>query len=93
MILEILKEREYLQSELEKLDFVKKIHPSQANFLLVQVPQATQVYNDLIDQKIIVRNRAKVLLCEDCLRITVGTREENTAFLKALQAVVKPIQP
>jgi histidinol-phosphate aminotransferase len=93
MILEILKEREYLQSELEKLDFVKKIHPSQANFLLVEVPQATQVYNDLIDQKIIVRNRAKVLLCEDCLRITVGTREENTAFLKALQAVVKPIQP
>ncbi|WP_268034152.1 histidinol-phosphate transaminase [Algoriphagus sp. PAP.12] len=93
MILEILKEREYLQSELEKLDFVKKIHPSQANFLLIQVPQATQVYNDLIDQKIIVRNRAKVLLCEDCLRITVGTREENTAFLKALQAVVKPIQP
>lgn len=93
MILEILKEREYLQSELEKLDFVKKIHPSQANFLLIQVPQATQIYNDLIDQKIIVRNRAKVLLCEDCLRITVGTREENTAFLKALQAVVKPIQP
>ncbi|SHO59744.1 histidinol-phosphate transaminase [Algoriphagus zhangzhouensis] len=92
MILEILKEREFLKSELEKLDFVKKIHPSQANFLLVQVPQATQIYNDLIDQKIIVRNRAKVLLCEDCLRITVGTREENTAFLKALQAVVKPIQ-
>lgn len=92
MILEILKEREFLKSELEKLDFVKKIHPSQANFLLVQVPQATQIYNDLIDQKIIVRNRAKVLLCEDCLRITVGTREENAAFLKALKAVVKPIQ-
>lgn len=92
MIVDILNEREYLQGALEKLDFVLKIYPSQANFLLVQIPQASQVYQDLIDQKIIVRNRSKVTLCENCLRITVGSREENEAFLKALKTVTKPIQ-
>lgn len=87
MIQDILAEREFLKSELEKLPFVQKIHPSHANFLLVQIPNANQVYDDLIKEKIIVRNRAKVLLCEDCLRITVGTREENEALLKALKKV------
>lgn len=87
MIQDILAEREFLKGELEKLPFVKKIHPSHANFLLVQIPNANQVYNDLIEEKIIVRNRAKVLLCADCLRITVGTREENEALLKALSKV------
>ena len=89
MIREILEERDFLQSELEKLAFVQKIHPSHANFLLVKIPNANQVYNELIDQKVIVRNRAKVLLCEDCLRITVGTREENEKFLEALKNVFK----
>nr|WP_287938095.1 histidinol-phosphate transaminase [Algoriphagus sp.] len=87
MIQDILAEREFLKGELEKLPFVQKIHPSHANFLLVQIPNANQVYNDLIEEKIIVRNRAKVLLCADCLRITVGTREENEALLKALRKV------
>ncbi|MDX5337757.1 MAG: histidinol-phosphate transaminase [Cyclobacteriaceae bacterium] len=87
MILEILSERDYLKEELKKLPFVQKIHPSHANFLLVQLPNANQVYEDLIEEKIIVRNRAKVLLCEDCLRITVGTRIENDALLEALKKV------
>lgn len=87
MIQDILAEREFLKGELEKLSFVQKIHPSHANFLLVQIPNANQVYNDLIKEKVIVRNRAKVLLCADCLRITVGTREENEALLKALSKV------
>lgn len=87
MIQDILAEREFLKSELEKLPFVQKIHPSHANFLLVQIPNANQVYDDLIKEKIIVRNRAKVLLCEDCLRITMGTREENESLLKALRKV------
>lgn len=89
MIQDILAEREFLKGELEKLPFVQKIHPSHANFLLVQIPNANQVYDDLIEEKVIVRNRAKVLLCEDCLRITVGTREENVALLEALKKVVK----
>ena len=87
MIREILEEREFLRSELEKFPFVKKIHPSHANFLLVKVPHANQVYDDLIEKKVIVRNRAKVLLCEDCLRITVGTRTENEALISALKKV------
>ena len=87
MIREILDEREFLQGELEKLPFVKKIHPSHANFLLVKIPNATQAYDDLIEEKVIVRNRAKVLLCENCLRITVGTRAENEKFLGALKKV------
>jgi histidinol-phosphate aminotransferase len=87
MIREILAERDFLQSELEKLSFVQKIHPSHANFLLVKIPNATQVYDDLIVKKVIVRNRAKVLLCEDCLRITVGTREENEILLLALKKI------
>lgn len=87
MIREILEEREFLRSELEKFPFVQKIHPSHANFLLVKVPHASQVYDDLIREKVIVRNRAKVLLCEDCLRITVGTREENEKFLEALKKI------
>ena len=89
MIQDILAEREYLKVELEKLPFVQKINPSHANFLLVQIPNANQVYDDLIEEKVIVRNRAKVLLCADCLRITVGTRTENEALLDALRKVVK----
>lgn len=89
MIREILEEREFLQAELEKLPFIQKIYPSHANFLLVKIPNAGQVYDDLIAEKVIVRNRSKVLLCEDCLRITVGTRAENEAFLMALKGVVK----
>jgi histidinol-phosphate aminotransferase len=87
MIQEILAEREFLKSELENFDFVNKIYPSHANFLLVKLPNANQVYDDLIEEKVIVRNRAKVLLCEDCLRITVGTREENELLLKALRKI------
>ncbi|GMQ28331.1 histidinol-phosphate transaminase [Algoriphagus confluentis] len=87
MIRDILSERDFLHEELEKFPFVQKIHPSHANFLLVQIPNANRVYDDLIEEKVIVRNRAKVLLCVDCLRITVGTREENKALLKALSKV------
>jgi histidinol-phosphate aminotransferase len=76
---------------LGKLSFVQKIHPSHANFLLVQIPNANRVYEELIQKKIIVRNRAKVLLCEDCLRITVGTRSENVALLAAMQKVFSEI--
>lgn len=87
MITDILQERDYLEDKLIQFPFVQKIFPSQANFLLVKMPQATQIYNELIERKVIVRNRAKVLLCEDCLRISVGTREENIAFLDALGKV------
>ncbi|SFN85573.1 histidinol phosphate aminotransferase apoenzyme [Algoriphagus ornithinivorans] len=88
MIQKILDERDFLEKHLLEIDAVQKIHPSQANFLLVKVPAANQVYEQLIENKIIVRNRAKVQLCENCLRISVGTRDENKAFIKALKAIL-----
>lgn len=85
MVSEILKERQKLKEALERLSLVRKVYPSDANFLLVQIKGARQIYNYLIDHKIIVRDRSKVVLCEDCLRITVGTGQENTSLLEALQ--------
>jgi histidinol-phosphate aminotransferase len=87
MITDILSEREYLKSRLESLAFINKIHPSDANFLLVKMPNANLVYDELIDKKVIVRNRSKVLLCEDCLRITVGIRAENESLVEALSEI------
>ncbi|PZX54806.1 histidinol-phosphate transaminase [Algoriphagus chordae] len=87
MIADMLQEREYLRKEMTALDFVEKIYPSHANFLLVKIPNASHVYDDLIEEKIIVRNRSKVQLCEECLRISVGTRPENEAFLQALKKI------
>lgn len=85
MVSEILEERQKLKEALERLSLVQKVYPSDANFLLVQIQGARQIYNYLIDHKIIVRDRSKVVLCEDCLRITVGTGQENALLLEALQ--------
>ncbi len=87
MIADILQEREYLRKEISELEFVEKIHPSHANFLLIKIPNASHVYDDLIEEKIIVRNRSKVQLCEECLRISVGTRAENEALIQALKKI------
>jgi histidinol-phosphate aminotransferase len=88
MIGKILQERDFLEKKLAQMPFIQHIFPSQANFLLVKMPHASDAYNELIEQKIIVRNRSKVLLCDDCLRISVGTRSENEAFLQALENVI-----
>jgi histidinol-phosphate aminotransferase len=81
----ILDQREYLQKELLKLPMVKKILPSDANFLMVKFDNPQEVFSYLTGKKIIVRDRSKVSLCEGFLRITVGTMEENKALIKALQ--------
>ncbi|MEP2346150.1 MAG: histidinol-phosphate transaminase, partial [Algoriphagus sp.] len=60
MIADILQEREYLRTELAQLDYIEKIHDTHANFLLIKMPNASHVYDDLIEEKIIVRNRSKV---------------------------------
>lgn len=80
----ILLEKLFLEEELEKLHFVLHIFPSHANFLLVKMDHARRVYEYLIHDMIIVRDRSKVLLCQDCLRISVGTREENMQLIEAL---------
>lgn len=79
-------ERSRLEDSLVDLDIVKRIYPSDANFLLVQVDDANAVYQYLIEEKIVVRNLNNVELCEGCLRITVGTAHENKRLLKALKA-------
>lgn len=81
----ILSERSRLIEEFGKLSICKKIYPSDANFILAEVEDANATYNYLIEKGIIVRNRNKVTLCKNCLRITVGNPEENDELLNALK--------
>ena len=81
----ILNERQKLASNLEKIPYVKKVWPSDANFLLVKMDHARKVYESLVDKGIIVRDRSKILLCEDSLRITVGSRTENETLIQAMR--------
>lgn len=71
--------------EFAKLECTVKIYKSDANFFLVRVKDALATYSYLVDKGIIVRNRSKVALCGNSLRITVGTVEENNALLDALK--------
>ena len=80
-------ERERLSAELAKLQFVKKVYPSDANFILVEVEDATYIYNLLVDNGVIVRDRSKISLCEGCLRITIGTAEENNQLINILEKI------
>ena len=85
LVEKILAERERLITQLSVLPIVKHIYPSDANFLLVKFENAKAIFDDLIQRKIIVRDRSKVLLCDDCLRITIGTSEENKTLIEALK--------
>ena len=85
MVKEILEERASLRTMLENLSLVNKVFPSDANFLLVQFDDARSVMDYLLKETIIVRDRSRVHLCEGCLRITVGTKEENEALIDALK--------
>jgi histidinol-phosphate aminotransferase len=91
MVEKILKQRTWLIKELETLDFVTTIYPSDANFLLVRMNGATQIYNKLTELGIIVRNRSSVALCNNCLRITVGTAAENKELVEQLALVAKEL--
>ncbi len=80
----IIKERERLKKELSKIQWVKKVYPSDTNFILIKVDDATQRYNQLIEKGIVIRNRTTQIHCQNCLRITVGTPEENNQLLEGL---------
>ena len=82
----ILKERTRLMAEFAKLECCIKVYPSDANFFLARVKDAAATYNYLVDQGIIVRNRSKIALCGNSLRVTIGTVAENNALLEALRA-------
>ena len=87
MVADILEQKNWLEKQLALLPIVQHVYPSDANFMLVRVPQPKETYQFLIDRKVIVRDRSSVIHCHGCLRITVGTREENEILLKALGSV------
>ncbi|MBQ3930273.1 MAG: histidinol-phosphate transaminase [Paludibacteraceae bacterium] len=82
---EILAERSRMAEELQKLDCVETVYPSEANFLLVKVDDANARYKKLVESGVIVRNRTTVQLCEGCLRITIGSQTENNQLLANIQ--------
>lgn len=82
---QILQERTRLRRDLSAIPLVRRIYPTDANFLLVDVGDADGVYHKLVEEGIIVRNRNRVTLCRGCLRITVGTPEEDDKLLAALR--------
>jgi len=81
----ILSERTRLEKVLTEAPFSYKIYPSDANFILVEVGDADTIYNHLVHQGVVVRNRNNITLCRGCLRITIGTPEENEILLKTLK--------
>lgn len=85
MILSLVELRKSLSLELQQVDQVVKIYPSDANFLLVVFQDAKKMYTHLVDHGIVVRDRSQVVLCENALRITVGTETENKKLVQAIQ--------
>lgn len=81
----ILKERARLVEEFGKLDICKHIYPTDANFFLAEVTDAVAIYDYLVSKGIIVRNRTRITLCHNCLRVTIGTMEESNELLAALK--------
>ena len=84
-VADILHEREILIEALKTLPYVSKIYPSDANFVLVRVKDANGKYKALADKGVIVRNRSSIALCEDCLRITIGTKKENKELIEVMK--------
>ena len=85
----ILLQKKFLAEELKRMPGVIMLYPSDANFILVKTIGAKKIYNSLVDKQIIVRDRSKVALCGEALRITVGTAEENKLLLEALKEISK----
>lgn len=86
-ISKILEQREKLVEKLKSISFVEEIYPTDANFVLVKVDNANSRYNDLIKKGIVIRNRTTQPLCENTLRLTVGTKSENIKLIKALKDI------
>jgi histidinol-phosphate aminotransferase len=83
----IVNERELLRNRLSEFSWVKEIFPSDANFLLVRVTDAKSIYHEMMKRGIILRDRSNVILCENSLRITIGTPEENSILIENLKSV------
>lgn len=89
---EVRHERKHMIPCLMELPMVKQVYPSAANFLLVKVTDADAIYAYLVNKGIIVRNRNRVSLCQNALRITIGSKEENNELLGALRSYNRPIR-
>ena len=83
----IIAQRELLLKVLHEVNFVSKIYPTEANFILIKVDNANQRYDELIAKGIVIRNRTTQPLCENTLRLTIGTEEENKKLIEALQSL------
>jgi histidinol-phosphate aminotransferase len=83
----IVEQRDDLLKLLQEVKFVSKIYPTEANFVLVEVDDANKRYKELIDKGIVIRNRTTQPLCENTLRLTIGTVEENKKLMEALLAI------
>ena len=86
-VAKIIKERNSLVHQLKEIPFMTKIYPTDCNFVLVKVDDATKRYNQLITKGIVIRNRTTQPLCENCLRLTVGTEIENERLIKTLKKI------
>jgi histidinol-phosphate aminotransferase len=84
---QIIAERDKLKSELQKLTIVKQVHPSNANFLLVKFSDAASIFQKLLECGIVVRDRSKQTHCENCLRLTIGTADENKLLIQTLKKI------
>ncbi|WP_275316205.1 histidinol-phosphate transaminase [Tenacibaculum bernardetii] len=82
----IINEKDWLMNEFKNIKLIKKIYPTEANFILIEVTDANAVYDTLVVKKIITRNRNS--LVNNCLRITVGSKEENTQLITALKSII-----
>lgn len=85
----ILEERKKLLQQLKSIPFIEKIYPTDANFILVKVDDASKRYSQLIEKGIVIRNRTTQPLCENTLRLTIGTKNENKFLIKALREISK----
>lgn len=83
-IASIIQQREELLKVLNEVNFVQKIYPTEANFILIKVDNANKRYDELIAKGIVIRNRTTQPLCENTLRLTIGTESENALLIKAL---------
>jgi len=84
---ELIAERQNMEKALLNFNFVRKIFPSNANFLLIQVDDANKRYSQLIENDIVVRNRSSLIGCENCLRVTIGTPQENIKFMNVCKSI------
>jgi histidinol-phosphate aminotransferase len=83
----IYAERENLINELKNVNFVQNVFPTDANFVLIKVDDANKRYDQILEKGVVIRNRAKEPLCDNCLRITIGTKEENEKLIEVLKSL------